>query len=120
MLMISNEEIKELKSILSEHPKEVQELMLLSGFMSLKAMDAISDKDSTKEKLLQEISEDIGNLALADLLILKSIVNVMKVKREFKQMTNVNVENMKKAAFEEGFNKGKELRIKELKKMREL
>jgi len=112
---------KNIKEMLKPFSEEVQNAMLISGLMGVDVIRFLDDVKGRKSKLKNDIIKSLDDLPADKLMILSYLVEIMRLdsKNSESRLSQKDIERMIHAAYNDGFNKGKELRIKELKQMRE-
>lgn len=103
------------EDIIKDYTEEIKQVVLLSGRIHLDTQKVVGKGISTS-KIIEEIVNDFNKLTLVELLLIRYLVKSIGHKDKIKVTDQEAVEK----AYQDGLAKGKSLRIKELKQMREI
>ncbi|HFK1543406.1 TPA: hypothetical protein ACGXM3_005228 [Bacillus cereus] len=125
--------LEEIRDMIKNIPTEVQNAMFMIGFMSTYETEAVEDEKVATRRLREELKNNINELSFDKLLALYPLIQLLLVSqrhsktfdREMHLKTKEAYQKgykdaqKEKGSYEKGFEEGKALRIKELRKMRD-
>ncbi|GAB6548857.1 hypothetical protein bcgnr5378_08590 [Bacillus cereus] len=118
-----------INDMIKDLPSDVQSAMFLSSYINMYEAKAIKNRDEALSKLREELKKIIDELPFDKLLSIYPTLLLLSISENRSKELNTLLKASYKQgyddslkendSFEKGFQKGKELRIKELKDMRE-